>query len=174
MKLAIVVGHTLKSQGAYSPTLAQTERLWNAELAARIKDLAPAEVAVFLRDGHGVAGAYAQAKAWGAEAVVELHFNSAADRQAQGTETLYAQPGSRRLAEALQRHLVAALGLRDRGAKPPWQGRGEASLTALPGVPSVIVEPFFGSNPDDCAVARSRRAQLAAAILAGAREGLAP
>lgn len=164
--LAVVVGHTWRSPGAFSPTLDQHEHAFNCALAARIAAADLGRIGVFYRDGHGVAGAYAAAKAWGQRpgvsfGVLELHFNSAANVDATGTETLYRQPDSKPFAQAVQQGMVAALGLRDRGAKLPWQNRGDASLTALPGVPSIIVEPFFGSNPADCDRARARTLALA-------------
>jgi len=168
MKLAIVIGHTRKSPGAFSPHLQQSEYDFNTDIAIRILALAGEHVGVFRRDGHGVAGAYAQAKAWGATAVVELHFNSSANPEAHGTETLWKTPVSETLARSVQAAMVRALDLKHRGAKLPWQGRGEASLTALPNIPSIIVEPFFGSNPTDCARVSERKDQLARAILEGA------
>ncbi len=172
MKLAVVVGHTLKSPGAWSPFLNVSERQWNDVVAKHILRLAPDEAAVFYRDGQGVAGAYAEAWQWGCDAVVELHFNSAANPVAHGTETLWQQPESEALAKAVQADMVKMLGLRDRGAKQPWQGRGSASLTALSGIPSIIVEPFFGSNARDCAVVAGKQDAIAMAIIEGARSVL--
>lgn len=179
MKCAIIVGHTWRSPGAFSQALGSSEYPWNERLALRILTAALAQgrgndFAVFRRDGGGVPAAYAAAKAWGDRpgekfGTIELHFNAAA-AAAIGTETLYSRPESKALAEAVQASMVAALGTKSRGAKPPWQGRGEASLSQLPGVPSVIVEPFFGSSPVDAAEVDEVTEQeaLAAAIVAGA------
>lgn len=170
MRLALVVGHTRRSPGAWSPTLQLSEYQWNGELAAFIAQFSPHEVRVFWRDGHGIEGAYAAVAAWAATAAIELHFNSAVAVSARGSETLYRGALGLPLAQALQRRVVAALGLPDRGAKLPFQGRGEASLTALPSVPTVILEPFFGSNAEDCLRAEQRKQALASAILEGARD----
>lgn len=166
MKIAIVIGHTKKSPGAFSPHLKTHEYDWNTDLAISIQCLSR-DVGIFRRDFHGVPGAYAQAQAWGADKVIELHFNAAGEG-ATGTETLYVTDISKPLALAVQKEMVSVLEMRDRGAKLPWQDRGRASLTALPGVPSIIVEPFFGSNAADCARASERKSDLARAILRGA------
>lgn len=166
-KCAVIVGHTEKRPGAYSEALKKAEYAWNKDLATRISWLGgPVRIALFFRDGVGVAGAYKQAGEWGAHAAVELHFNASSNSSASGTETLYISELGKKLAEAIQAKMVKALELPDRGAKKPWQGRGEASLTALP-VPSVIVEPFFGSNTDDAASAEERKQDLAEAIYSG-------
>lgn len=166
-KCAMIVGHTQRSQGAYSETLNMAEYPWNKDLAMRFLQMwGPLTVRVFYRDGIGVSGAYKQADQWGADVAVELHFNSSADPSASGTETLYISDEGRKLASAIQPRMVAALGLRDRGVKRPWQGRGEASLTAI-SAPTVILEPFFGSNPGDALRAREHKQELAKAIYGG-------
>lgn len=182
MKLAIIIGHTWRSPGAYSAALGRSEYPFNEVVAGYV--LAAAldagrgnDVAIFRRDGGGIPAAYAAAKAWGMRdgekfATIEIHFNSAGDPSAQGTETLYVSEISRPLAESVQREMVSFLKLKDRGAKHPWQGRGEASLTAIPGVPQILVEPFFGSsNPDrgpDLVDDADEQRALAKAILRGA------
>ena len=56
-----------------------------------------------------------RARAFDADCIVSLHCNAAASALAHGVETLYLS--SQWVAAAVQRKLVAALGLRDRGAK---------------------------------------------------------
>lgn len=87
--------------------------------------------------------------------LVEFHCN-AANGNASGTEVIHAV-GSEKGMEAagiIQRHLVAALGLRDRGIKGPWNNRGGYLLYGVR-QPCVIVEPFFIDNDDDLARAKS-------------------
>ena len=78
---------------------------------------------------------------------------------------------SKPLAEAVQRAMVDTLDLRDRGVKEPWEGRGRQSLTQL-AVPSVLVEPFFGSNPGDCHRAVELKDRLASALVEAAADVL--
>jgi N-acetylmuramoyl-L-alanine amidase len=166
-KLAVVVGHTKRSPGAFGEEpVGQNEYYWNRSLAALMKDHAAAQalaLEVFFRDNGGIAGAYSRAGEWGADGCIELHFN-AATPAASGTETIVVSEISKPLAEAVQGAMVETLGLRDRGVKEPWEGRGRHSLTQLP-VPSVLIEPFFGSNPGDCHRADEQKDRLAAALV---------
>jgi len=101
----------------------------------------------------------------GVEASVELHFNGSADYRATGTETLTSgTKNSVRLATQMQTHIVRALALRDRGLKVIGRtGRGGLSLwSGVP--PAVLLEPYFGSNANDCARADLQFAALASAI----------
>lgn len=180
-KLAIVVGHTQRDPGAYSPHLDSAEYAWNRDLAERIvaAQTGQVEAKVFLRDGVGIAGAYAAGDAWGADAFVELHFNSSHNATSSGTGVLYQTPRSRALALALHARLAAVLGL------PAWpagtggvctprqasgaQERGRTSLTAST-KPSALIEPFFGSSPGDCAIAAANKPALALAIARAAAD----
>jgi N-acetylmuramoyl-L-alanine amidase len=96
--------------------------------------------------------------------ILSLHFNCA-DGTATGTETLYFGRSrvSRAFAEKVQAAMVKALGLPDRGAKGITQGRGVALLRNTK-APCLILEPFFGDNPNDLARARERLGDLAEEI----------
>lgn len=185
MRLAIVVGHTWRSPGAYSPHLKMHEHEFNSMLATAIVSsaeadpvLRPQDIGVFWRDGHGVSGAYRNVAAWGLRgdkgklSVVELHFNSFGDPKANGTETLFGQEASKSLARSIQSEMTQALGLTNRGIKDHTNGRGSGSLKGIPNVPTVIVEPFFGSNENDCNVVKGKIPQLAIAILRGATSSM--
>ncbi len=95
-------------------------------------------------------------------AYVSIHFNGGPP-SLRGTETYYnsenAGPASLALAEALQRHVVAAL----RGTGHPVADRGikEDLLAGKPyghffslrgGMPSALVEGLFLSNPAEAAL----------------------
>jgi len=168
-KLAVIVGHSRKSPGAWGkPPVSMNEYFWNTDLAAMMRSDA-VKVETFFRDEGGVRGAYAAATAWHAGAIIELHFNAAGSSRATGTETIHIdRPGCKELALAVQAEMVAALELVNRGVKGPWNGRGQSNLEAAGDIPAVIVEPFFGSNPSDCVRAVDRMAELAKALVAGA------
>ena len=176
-RLAVVVGHSEARPGAAGlAPIAAREYPWNRGLAAFMESAARDHeglaLRVFTRDRGGLRGAYGRARAWGAQAAIELHFNAAASDQASGSETIYgdeARDGA--FAAAMQAAMVDALGLRDRGCKLPWAGRGATNLSLL-AVPSVIVEPGFGSNRGDCRVMHERRGPLAAALVAAAADFL--
>jgi N-acetylmuramoyl-L-alanine amidase len=162
--LVIIVGHNSRSQGAIRTDTGESEWAFNSRVADRAAAYASAfhpglTLSVLHRQpDHASTGAeirqvYQRADEIGADATIELHFNAAETVAARGCETLHA--GSARgaaLAESVQAHTVKMFpGLKDRGLQkrtPPR--RGGMSLTSGR-APAVIVEPFFGSNPQDCA-----------------------
>jgi len=180
-RLAIVVGHNSEKQGAVRADTGETEFVWNSRLARRIERLAREygiQVRTFFRTpGLGysreIARVYDEVDRWKAEASVELHFNGAASPQATGTETLSSGTAlSLRLAEAVNREMVAALGLRDRGIRTRAASeRGGGSLHSGR-APAILIEPFFGSSPLGQVATDEDHEQerLADAILRGAAE----
>jgi len=175
-KLAIVVGHTQIRPGAIAVApIDAYEYPWNTDLAKQMKghaDDAGMAIEIFYRDNVGITGAYQQAADFGASAVMELHFNSFESPAATGTETLWATAASETFAQAAQQAMDQALGLRSRGVKHRNSGRGFKSLTQLPATPSILIEPFFGSNPRDCSVAHEKKSALAQALVGAARRFL--
>jgi N-acetylmuramoyl-L-alanine amidase len=174
-RLAIIVGHTLRKQGAAAlPPIHQNEYPFNTEIARRV-ELAAANhgmvARTFFRDGVGIQGAYQTAAAFDPDAIIELHFNAAENPAAKGTETLYGEvnPDSRRLAGLVQDSMVSVFGRSgsaNRGIKVRRPGdRGFTSVTAAPTVPSVLVEPFFGSNAGDCHLAREKVQEYAEGLV---------
>lgn len=181
MKLAIVVGHNSASQGAVRQDTGESEFVWNGRLARRIERLAGSyglQVRTFFRTPGGgysteIRRVYAEVDAWGADASVELHFNGASSAEATGTETLSSGTAlSLRLAESVQREMVLALGLRDRGVKTRSSSdRGGMSLISGR-APAILVEPFFGSSPvgNRATDEETEQERLADAILRGTAE----
>lgn len=184
MKLAIVVGHNSVSQGAVRKDTGESEFVWNGQLARRIERLAPkydVTVRTFKRIAGGgysreIRRVYDQVDGWGADASVELHFNSAASDAASGTETLTSgTPLSMQLATSINEEMCISLNLRDRGVKTRSSGdRGYKSLIAGK-APAALIEPFFGSSKKGLAATDEEHEQeaLADAILRGACDALA-
>jgi N-acetylmuramoyl-L-alanine amidase len=94
---------------------------------------------------------------------VSVHFNAGGSSQLRGTETYYnadnAGPESARLAEALQRHVMARIrdlgyAVVDRGVKEDlWAGKPYGHFFSLRGgMPSALVEGLFLSNPTEAAL----------------------
>ncbi len=164
-KLCLIVGHEPKSPGAKSCS-GESEFVFNSRLAdAMVKELCHVEVIRVWRAPEGYGALPGKVNATGADLAVELHFN-AANTLATGTETLCASGSFRghQAALIMQRHLVAALGLRDRGVKgTAGSGRGGLFLTKTR-MPALILEPFFGDNPVDWNRANARAGALATAI----------
>ncbi|MBY6055370.1 N-acetylmuramoyl-L-alanine amidase [Leisingera daeponensis] len=156
MKLAIVVGHNARAQGAVRPDTGETEFRWNSHLAQLIEEEARLfpliTVETFFRTPAGgyraeIERVYRAADGWGADATCELHFNSHGSSSATGTEVLSSgSDSSLRFARALQGRMLVALNLKDRGVKVRRTGRGSESLISGR-APAVLIEPFFGSSP---------------------------
>jgi N-acetylmuramoyl-L-alanine amidase len=176
MKIAIIVGHNSRAQGAVRVTDGRTEFDWNGDLAKMIEDINPERVKVFHRTPGGgysaqIKRVYQQVDAWGADVSLELHFN-AAGPGAHGCETLSSgTSGSLALAERVQAAIVADLPVRDRGIKlrPYGQGRGWLSLWAGR-APAALLEPYFGSSSAECQMADDWKEVLAEAIYEAAAE----
>jgi N-acetylmuramoyl-L-alanine amidase len=167
--IGLVVGHNARAQGAVRVTDGRTEFDWCGDLAAAIAAFDPARYVVLRRRAQGgynaeIREVYAQADARNVAATVELHFNGGGVG-ATGTETLTSGTArSRGMALLVQAGMVRALGLRDRGLLVRGRlDRGGASLWAGR-APAVMIEPYFGSNPRDCAAADRAFAQLAREI----------
>ena len=174
MKLAIVIGHNVRAQGAVRITDGRTEYDWNSDLAGMIQDIAPAGVRVFKREPLGrysreIDRVYGEVNDWGAHCSIELHFNGSADPRAEGCLTLTSgTPSSMALAKEVQARMLAVMQNQDDGIIKRGRGeRGGRSLWAGR-CPAILVEPYFGGNARFCHVADARKDELAEAIFEGA------
>lgn len=180
-KLAIVVGHNELRQGATRQDTKETEWRFNTRLAEIIKEQAAAigiACKVFFRTPGGgypveIERVYNEVDRYNPTASIELHFNGSDNPDVSGCETLISGTASSfKLGEAVQRRMVAALGLRDRGVKTrARKERGGGSLWAGR-APAALIEPFFGSSIKGTAATdtTAELEQLARAIVTGAAE----
>lgn len=165
-RLAIVVGHTLNSPGA---TMKHPEYLneyfYNTAVSEKILEFSKEyniECRVFFRDGVGIRGAYRDVKQWAPHTSIELHFN-AFNSKVRGTETLFYDDrdfegvDERYLAQIVQERVCevfARVGRQNRGIKKVGpKSRGGTNLSQLFDTPSILIEPFFGDNVEDAALA---------------------
>lgn len=166
MKVALVVGHKPSSPGEGNEKYGIDEWNYNNALAEKISnDLGE-------RDVHCV---IVQRKSLHdlpfeinddvmPDLVVSLHCN-AFDTKTSGTEVLYYHKSTKgkEVAAVMQRHLLEALELRDRGTKPKKsEDRGGYMLRYTDAV-CVICEPFFIDHDKDCETAFSRENELVSA-----------
>jgi len=173
-KIAIVIGHNSKAQGAVRVTDGVSEYVWNGRLAELIQGHDPANIRIFRRTPGGgysreIDRVYAEVDAWGASCTVELHFNGASDPRAQGCLTLSSgTKGSLWLASEVHQRMLKVMGGQDdgidvrgrheRGGRSLWQGKS----------PCIMTEPYFGSNAAECLRADQHIDELAEAIFRGA------
>lgn len=153
--ITICVGHTALKPGALAASpLSIHEYEYNSRLASvifqRIKfDF---DSIIVFRDGLTVAETYEGIEMMKPAGNIELHFNSALNSMARGTETLCVsrwQPYAGMIQAALCSGLDRTKWL-NRGVKvlKTPDDRGFGSCSQLD-VPNVIIEPFFGSSPID-------------------------
>ena len=176
-KLAIVIGHSASRPGAWGKApLSMYEFTYNKELADVIETLSvnyPLLCRTFLREGlQGLRSAYAEVNKWIDKqpgVCIELHFNSFTVPTARGTETLFKMRTAEKFAEVIHEAILPVFERdwrTDRGVSQIGVGRGSLNLT-LANCPSIILEPFFGSNPADARLGMVKRQEYATAILNG-------
>jgi N-acetylmuramoyl-L-alanine amidase len=182
MRVALVVGHDERRQGAYSPALDVHEWEWCGALARQLHTelgLRGVESRVFLREPGGryseqMAQLCGKINDWQAGyrgLVVSLHFNSTTEDWAGGCALHWpSSAAGRAAASALSAAAAAAIGNRNRGAiaqDRSWSsGRPPLWILQLTKAPASILEPFFGSNEEDARAgdAAMRSGELAHAL----------
>jgi N-acetylmuramoyl-L-alanine amidase len=151
MRIALSIGHGLNDPGAISGLYiehveaykiawllrdALKEKKHTVDLISCFQEL-PAKIRE-INEAH-------QVKPF--DLAVEIHFNSAADPKANGTEVLYYSPKNESLAAKISKALAGAIGTRDRGAVK----RDNLGFLKQTNCPALIVEVLFISNPRECA-----------------------
>jgi N-acetylmuramoyl-L-alanine amidase len=178
--IALIVGHTEKKPGAFSPFLKKHEYKYNTEFARLIRgeaERASLSCSIHFRDKGGVSGAYIDAVKSEPACIIELHFN-AFNTRVSGSEILINErddePGlkERELATTLQNRIASTLGNTNRGIKSRSSKgeRGFYSLSRTSKIPSMILEPFFGDNDSDARNFDYKKQQAAQVIVRTTRE----
>ena len=166
MKIALVIGHSEKSQGA-SNSEGATEFEYNERLVSMIHTVlhkSGIDIKVVYR------GSYSKLpekiNKLEPDYVIACHCN-AYNRAVSGTEVLYYHSSVKGmlLAESLQESMVDALRLPDRGVKPKHSEDRGGYLLRYTDAPCVIIEPFFIDNIEDFLTASMNMDKLAYAIV---------
>lgn len=148
-KICLDFGHGGVDPGAISPTGTQEKHL-NLLLGLILKNYLYKDYQIILpRRGDKTVSRPERAEIANeaqADIFISVHFNSATTPQANGTETFFFPDtrGSIYLAKNIQREMVKAIGLRDRGIK-----QGNFDVIRLTKMPAVLLEPLFITNPDE-------------------------
>lgn len=175
MKIGIIIGHESNRPGAKAVApLNEHEYEYNTKLAEEMYRRAMElglKATIFKRDGMTVesVGRFVNEWASGDNTVaIELHFNSSDNASVRGTETLYDQDNAADLAHMIQDGLCSLLhrtGKQNRGIKLIQDGdRGHRNLSSV-SVPSVLVEPAFGSNKEDATLLQTNRNMIACCLV---------
>ena len=150
-KICVIIGHGGNDCGAVSQDKKTTELGYNTKLADELVELlANNGYEAFTHNrGYSKMENTTLINSLNPDLAISLHCNSA-NTVATGTEAIY-YPGSvkgKKFAELLSKNVSEALGLKNRGAKEPWHGRGSGLLSRTK-APCVISEPFFIDNNED-------------------------
>lgn len=151
MKIMIDPGHGGSDPGACNG--AHHEAVYALDIAKRLGAALERQGAGIrytrTDDTHVSIGArYNAANAWGADAFVSIHLNSA-QPSASGVETLvYRETGkAAHLAALVQEQVIDATRAKNRGVKV----RTDLGVLRGTDMPAILVETGFISNPDECA-----------------------
>ena len=151
-KICIIIGHGGNDCGAVSQDRKVTELGYNTDIAERLaKVLNESGYENFIHNrGYARIEDIPYINSQKPDLVISLHCNSADNPNATGTEAIYYPDSTKgkKFAELLSRNVSQALGLRNRGAKEPFHGRGSGLLRST-NAPCVISEPLFINNNSD-------------------------
>jgi N-acetylmuramoyl-L-alanine amidase len=159
MKLLLDAGHGGGDPGAIAKAGSQEfhEADINLEVVLRmrnkIKDLYPiweVELSrssdIYMSPG-GRCGLIKRTKP---DAAVSIHCNSSSNIKATGHEVIYREEDDMILAQDINNLMSERLPIRDRGLKSDIEDLGRSlAILSTPGIPTVIVEMGFISNPND-------------------------
>ena len=109
------------------------------------------------------------ANATDADILVSIHCN-AASAAAKGTETFYCQgsPEGRKIAECVQKEIIAAMGTVDRGVKDDTHTQhGRIHVLRASKMAAILIELAFISNESDAKLLRNNQVEFARAIVKG-------
>lgn len=181
MKIAIAIGHSRdRDKGAVS-TGNVSEWNFNLPLGEDLRSLLtarciPAEVIHYYKGGSysaAMRNLAAEIKGKSFTHAVELHFNAAASPQANGHEFLYWKSSANgralatSLAGAFQESFPFSRPRANGGVKPLGPADRGALFLRLTHCPAVILEPFFGSCPEEWDAFSTRKLAIAAAYAEG-------
>lgn len=176
MKIAIVIGHSERNQGAVNDTYNVSEYAFNKPLAFMIGT-------ILANAGHTPIVVYRDStysklpidvNKTGASLAISLHCNAFND-DPHGSEVLYYTKSTKgkALAGSIQAEVVKCLGLKDRGLRPcDYDYIGKAGdrggyLLKYTNMPCVVVEPFFLDADSSLELAEAKKPELAQAIANG-------
>jgi N-acetylmuramoyl-L-alanine amidase len=157
--LALVIGHSKKSKGAYNKDSKLYEFDFNEKLVHDISNILKINHVIIYRRTYK--DLPKDINELNPSHVISFHCN-AFNTKATGTETLYYHKSSKgeQIANILQNKIVEILGLSDRGIKSRTTEDRGGYLLRYTNAPCVIIEPFFIDNNEDLKTARSKYNQL--------------
>jgi N-acetylmuramoyl-L-alanine amidase len=172
MRIIIDAGHSLVTPGKRSPDETLREYQFNAACAALVTDMLMKYEGVEVRNTHNadydipLKDRTDAANAWPANLFVSIHANAFGDgttwTAASGIETYVyiTRPAAAvKLANAVQRHLIAQTGRMDRGVKAAdYHVLRETNMSAI------LVECGYFTNREECELLKTDAYRMACAL----------
>ena len=150
-KIALVVGHDSKKQGAYGDA-GISEYRFNSELIQAIRvQCQNLNIKVFYRDENikgytnQMIDLHRRLDKWGSDVSIEFHFNASSDMSVNGNEVLYCSDKGKRVASILD-ECLDSLPNRDRGVKKVTMEDNGGGFCCRGKSVCVISEPFFADK----------------------------
>lgn len=171
MKVVINPGHGQKNNGVYDPgaigPTGYQEASFTRDVGQRMERILKSNGwdVLLIQDGD-LTDVTNQSNAWGADYFISVHGNSFANQSANGIETYALSAGGvgEKIAKEVQKELIAATGVTDRGVK--FSGLHVLKYTNCP---AILAELGFISNPKEEALMKSDvwKDRVASAICRG-------
>lgn len=183
LNVAICVGHSRSGDMGAVSCGHVDEWTYNKKVAEFLKsDLQEFGISSFVVDNYGGShGSYTSAINWltkhlkeqKASVALELHFNAAANQDANGMEMLHWH--SSRIGLSLAEYVLQACKrffpiAKDRGVKGLGKGARGATFLRTTHCPAIITEPFFGTNWQDWIMFADQEATLSQALALGIKQ----
>ena len=149
--VALVIGHSEKSKGAYNKALDVHEYDLNKQEALKVYDILEKQgIDCILIHRKTYSKLPQDINKHNPNVIISFHHN-AFSQKSTGTETLYyhKSKNGKRLAEIMQAKAVKALGYKDRGVKPKDSEDRGGYLLRYTNATCVILEPCFISNDNE-------------------------
>ena len=164
-KVAVVIGHSEKQQGALNQSFGISEYHYNKGLANLLEqELESIGLDCVVIERETLSDLPHKINNTKADICISLHCN-AFNRSVSGCETLYYLNSSKgkKLAELVQAASLSVLDNRDRGTKEITSTDRGGFLLRHTRMPCIISEPFFIDSDSDYILAMDKQAELAKA-----------
>ena len=183
LNVAICVGHSRNGDMGAVSCGGINEWTYNKKVAEFLKsDLQEYGISSFIVDNYGgTYGSYTSAINWlvkhlkeqKASVAVELHFNAAANQDANGMEMLHWETS--RIGLSLAEYVLQGCKkffpiANSRGVKSLGKGARGATFLRKTHCPAIITEPFFGTNWQDWIMFADQEATLSQAYALGIKQ----
>lgn len=183
LNVAICVGHSRNGDMGAVSCGGINEWTYNKKVAESLKsDLQEYGISSFIVDNYGgTYGSYTSAINWlvkhlkeqKASVAVELHFNAAANQDANGMEMLHWETS--RIGLSLAEYVLQGCKkffpiANSRGVKSLGKGARGATFLRKTHCPAIITEPFFGTNWQDWIMFADQEATLSQAYALGIKQ----